>query len=161
MGYYKNTRHNAYMAICQWRLTGHWDTCLPSHLIFFRRHSSQARVTRRRLGVGPPNPSPGPMPSSCGESTLTAPEPSTGIKLSRDGVALPPSSCFMLQPRRPRKLQITAQVCDAAHLSPSQPAHQPGSARSDHFAFSRSRGISLLRFRLGVGCVVAWGLIVD
>lgn len=26
--------------------------CLPSHLIFFRRHSSQARVTRRRFWMG-------------------------------------------------------------------------------------------------------------
>jgi hypothetical protein len=26
--------------------------CLPSHLIFLRRHSSQARVTRRRFWIG-------------------------------------------------------------------------------------------------------------
>jgi hypothetical protein len=58
-------------------------TCLPSHLIFLRRHSSQALVTLRLLGVGPPSPSGGPMPSSsCGESTtlpLNPADPSPGV----------------------------------------------------------------------------------
>src|SRR5271170_1876070 len=58
-------------------------TCLPSHLIFLRRHSSQALVTLRLLGVGPPSPSGGPIPSSSRGESITLPlnpaDPSPGV----------------------------------------------------------------------------------
>lgn len=71
-----NRRHNVYKAMMSNRFCECKQTCFPSHLIFFLRHSSQALVTLRRLGVGPPSPSGGPMPSSCGESAILPASPS-------------------------------------------------------------------------------------